>query len=958
MKQQDILEKPIHELQEQPKDEDQDEDENDNADNNNNGNHNNDNNNNHREDDELGDEDILDEEDALDLDKAIQLAVWRVEQLQAWKLAEKDKQIQSLQQRITSQDERIASQDERIASQGERIAMLQMTIEKQQKTLDKEVKIIRGIAKRLADERLGSLERTTTVSTAETPSEQPPNLPGRKPSQPLQTIQTQNKNQNPQLQENSSPLCSSSVPLLPQLPASTPNRKVQPRSFLNAGDGSTPPILPKRLQSSDVGHFAASQCLEDHSRQDSMDTGAAKIHAPNAFSSLSSGTEGISTKGSTPSHSVAITQLSQTVASNITLETYTDHQKPPERKLSARPDPSDTNTNVESVSRVHSYSTGFSSKTEEISLNDKGSEHSIDIIEAPKHRSQSSQEIAFVPTKQEITFLPPPPPFTETPRSVRTSKSIPVASRITLPFDGHATAPVDSFQQEIQFDAAATFPQNGQQEKSAHARTSVAHVRFDESQQLLLEASQALNTTAILTPSSVKLRKSLTKKSTKKSVKQKPEQEIVLSDPKRNFSVPISMATTASKEIEFSILEEPKKCKSVFEQHLDINFSEIGESIQNKTEEQILQEKVFGKAAVATPEDEEDDEYDYFDDVGTVDLPFTNKGYLEYSKDLNLSPVSCLTTVSNMRENQVEEDEEAMGPRKALHNAGVAKRLPMEDGFDSDDDDDDEKEGRDAAKNDEKEDQLTPSSSQNKKSSSSHGSLSTENQNSNASMNASQSSLPIDATSQTGTPRPSARSKRSNKPVVRVDNDVIQDKYGDEGKYTGTVAMDTRLPHGYGQMKYDNERQYDGEWKGGRWHGYGRWVNPNGDCYEGTFDYDARHGRGVYTWRNGNVYRGDFHEDKRQGKGAFHFANGNVFEGDFVNGVFHGEGLYKFDGGSYEGGWKDGKYHGNGLLIFADGSSYNGEFLDGVAHGQGEEKGPDGTIRRGIWDNGRPQAVW
>lgn len=954
-------------------------------------NHDNDNDQGDDEDDELGDEDILDEEDSVDLGRAIQQAVSRAEQWHTWNLLQKEEQIERLQQQLAEQEERIA--------------MLQTTIDKQQKTITQELKMIKAIAKKRAQKRRGSFETTTTSSTPETPSEQPPTLPDRKSSQPHPTNQGigiglgqgkgpgpgqgpgQNKysqsqsqsHRNALLESQNSPSSGSSVPSLPQLPAVAPRSLMRPSSILHTGtmtnnnnnDNNVPPTLPQRLQSN---AYNQNQTLDDHSRQDSIDTGAAKVGIPSVHSSQTSGTDALYTHITTPSQSFAISQASPAIHSNFTLETHNHPQKPPQRKLSSRPDPTDSN--VESVSRVNSFSTGISSETEEISLNDKGDEHSIEIVEASKHHQyKPSQEIAFVPTKQEIDLLSLPPPHTETPRSVRTFQSIPIASKNALAFDGHATAPVGSFQQqEIQFDATASFLYQ-KQEPSVHARTSVTHVRFDESQQLLLEASQALHTPPILTPSSVKIRKSLTKKSITKSKQSEQHPRSILPDPPRNLSCPTGTTTAAaatlttkkSKEIEFSIVKEPQKSKSQLERHLGGGKqSNIGESMHNKTEEQIMQEMIFGKAAVATPEDEADDEYDYFDDVGTVDLPFTNKGYLEYSKDLNLSPVSCLTTVSNVRDGQPEQDEEAMGPRKALHNAGVAKRLPMEDGFDSDDDDDDEdaengngdNRGRNKVNHDQGEDQSMPSS-QNKNASSSNGSRSTDyqNSNSNSSMNTSQTSLQIDAVFGSTTPRPTTRSKRSTKPVIRVDNDIVQDKYGDEGKYTGTIAMDTRLPHGYGQMKYDNERQYDGEWKGGRWHGYGRWVNPNGDCYEGTFDYDARHGRGVYTWRNGNIYRGEFHEDKRQGKGMFHFANGNVYEGDFVNGVFDGQGRYRFDGGSYEGEWKNGRYHGKGLLIFADGSSYKGEFLDGVAHGHGEERGADGTIRRGIWDNGRPEAA-
>lgn len=975
---------------------------------------------NHEDDeDEPGDEDILDDDDDEDqselttnkpqendshdqtMASRLQLAVLRASQFHALTIVEKDELILSLQRQVATQDERIL--------------VLQATVDKQQKTITQELKAIKAIAKKRAIIRRNSMETSTTSSTNETPSEQPPKLPGRKPSEPWNIIGV-NANTKSGLQADSgsspSTTSASSLPSLPQIPPPTNSATAKffnkrPGPSLNNGPNSTPPALPQRMESVDTMTLSYNtyESVDDSYRRDSLDTENAKIYASSNFSSLTSGAEATSSWLTTQSQSVGASQYSQFLSSAVTIDTFTDLQKPPQRKLSARPDSTDA-INMETVSRGNSYSTGFSSKTDEISINDKGDDQSL---EDPFHvasdqsqnhqqqqqeqQSQQSQEIAFVPSKHEISFVPPPPSYQETPPSLRASKSIPVPSRQSLPFDGHATAPVGSFQHEIEFDATATFlhhhhphQQPQHQPKSSHMRTSIAQVRFDESQQLLLEASQALHTTGIPTPSSVKLRKSLTKKSMPPEKQQQRQQQHEYGRSASNPSI-ITRPRSQSKEIEFSVSPEPQKAKSVLERHLEgrSKSTNLGESMHNKTEEQIIQEKIYGKAAVASAEDEANDEYDYFDGTGgNMDLPFTTKGYLEYSKDLNLSPVSCLTTLSSLRDNsQIEanaNEEEGTGPRKALHSAGVAIRLPMEDGFDSDDDDEDDQQRRGGDGQQSTQDFSTGGNGDSKSNSNANTTTSSNNSNNNdpekiATDNSKSSSskysdsMPVYEASQRSlrtnsrdlpkSTSPFSQSTKRNtaKSVLRVDNDTVQDKYGDEGKYTGTIATDSRLPHGYGQMKYDNARQYDGEWKGGRWHGYGRWVNPNGDCYEGTFDYDARHGRGIYTWKNGNVYRGEFFHDKRQGKGAFHFANGNIYEGDFINGVFEGQGRYKFDGGSYEGEWKNGRYHGKGILIFTDGSSYTGEFLDGVAHGQGEEKGADGTIRKGIWEHGKPQAV-
>mmetsp|Transcript_9020 Transcript_9020/g.14473 ORF Transcript_9020/g.14473 Transcript_9020/m.14473 type:complete len:310 (+) Transcript_9020:3-932(+) len=299
----------------------------------------------------------------------------------------------------------------------------------------------------------------------------------------------------------------------------------------------------------------------------------------------------------------------------------------------------------------------------------------------------------------------------------------------------------------------------------------------------------------------------------------------------------------------------------------------------------------------------------FFDGLPS-ELPVNSQRYLECQREGNISPVSALTTASYLYDmgggfDEDDEDDEN-GPRKALHNAPFAKRLPMEENFDSDDEDD------------------------------------TNPENNFVSPKKLKS-------------RVTKSTSKSPRKLLKVENQVVHDKYGDGGMYTGQISASDRLPHGFGKMEYDNGRYFAGNWKGGRWHGNGKWVNPNGDSYEGNFVYDAREGKGVYRWKNGNVYSGDFKEDKREGKGTFNFANGNVYTGDFVNGIFEGKGKYKFQDGWYEGEWASGRYHGEGFLCFSDGSSYRGGFVNGVAHGKGEETSANGSVRRGIWENGRPK---
>jgi len=205
----------------------------------------------------------------------------------------------------------------------------------------------------------------------------------------------------------------------------------------------------------------------------------------------------------------------------------------------------------------------------------------------------------------------------------------------------------------------------------------------------------------------------------------------------------------------------------------------------------------------------------------------------------------------------------------------------------------------------------------------------------------------------------SATATTNGKFTFSVTGAACHDKFGDEGTYTGTILVTEGLPHGHGQMDYEQSgRQYAGEWVAGQWHGKGKLLNPNGDSYEGEFYLDARHGQGVYKWDNGDVYSGQFQQDKRHGQGQFHFHNGNIYKGEFCDGMFQGYGRYDFLGGYYEGEWKEGRYDGSGELQYANGGGkYTGEFRHSVAHGFGMEVLPDGTKRRGVWVDGQPSKV-
>lgn len=216
-------------------------------------------------------------------------------------------------------------------------------------------------------------------------------------------------------------------------------------------------------------------------------------------------------------------------------------------------------------------------------------------------------------------------------------------------------------------------------------------------------------------------------------------------------------------------------------------------------------------------------------------------------------------------------------------------------------------------------------------------------------------------------------------PRQKVYEKFLRDPYGDMGFYTGTVLQSTQMPHGSGRMIYEEPgREYQGDWRHGRWHGQGHAIFSNGDSYQGEYRYDQRHGRGVYMWADGRVYEGPFSEDKRHGHGIFRWPDGAVYEGDYDQGQRHGYGKYTFAaknsssnskssstgddddhddrGGQYEGEWKHGRYDGVGTCTWGNGRCYRGEWKNGMMDGKGVEINPDGSVHHdGLWKMDKPR---
>ncbi|MHB1454781.1 MAG: MORN repeat-containing protein [Saccharofermentanales bacterium] len=111
----------------------------------------------------------------------------------------------------------------------------------------------------------------------------------------------------------------------------------------------------------------------------------------------------------------------------------------------------------------------------------------------------------------------------------------------------------------------------------------------------------------------------------------------------------------------------------------------------------------------------------------------------------------------------------------------------------------------------------------------------------------------------------------------------------------------------------------------------------------------------THIYPNGNTYIGGWKNDNMNGFGTLSDPDGYFqYVGNWKDGKLNGQGSKTTTGMKYWGEWKDGRYNGQGNLNDLLGKfSYAGEFKDGQMTGHGTMTYADGTVRSGIWENGR-----
>ena len=773
-------------------------------------------------------------------------------------------QVEELQKQIKSMQLVIDGQHEQIAK-------LQRKAEKQQKTISQELKMIKMIALKRAnqtntpaspipeieslrisgespgsnasDRRMSTgaithehaqeVARRRTVGANEVsttalellPQEAPPRQPERKHS---------GRNSIPATQPRISSLpvqtmeqigvdidsTSASREAAPQMPirqssaAASPvgdqtNKVITRKVSLNNRENSSKPTMPRRVDLPEITVSAGPGDDED-----------------DANDGISAITSSVISADVTPAY--AQTSLPSYMSPSITGTKHVDRQ--PKRQL------------------FHKRSGDLASLDEAPGAEEADGEP--DVLAPQRQRSLSLQEISFVPAEADDTVPPPPPP----PDFELHPNSTPSTRRGSDPLKG-------SKSNEISFDASREFRISS---PDLRRQSKVQDITFDKSQPLLFEASKALAVTSYHTPMSMAQKQNKANGYAKRGSQSMSDLNFDVSDfefnpkdpllmeAKQALSTPLALqrkslrkmhsATNREKaprkEIEFGLEPVLSQTSSDFKAKASVaqEFAANPDSIFNAQPQRkksppaeyspgrngnAPQEFAIGQEEAVDGAQDEDNDDDFDDEDGFFqpppDLPINDEGFIECIHHRSLSAVSDLSEGSYLLDQQLQEEaelaeiaEEENEPRKGL-GGGVTKQLPLEADLEfSDEDEDDTVESHRKGMVDVNDDEDSDNT----------GDIPARHQSilkAPRPLSATPSILRAAANKGAAAGGDDMVSRTFSKLTYHVQEENVQDKYGDGGEYTGSVSVQDNVPHGHGLMKYDNDRQYEGDWSDGRW---------------------------------------------------------------------------------------------------------------------------------------------
>jgi hypothetical protein len=115
------------------------------------------------------------------------------------------------------------------------------------------------------------------------------------------------------------------------------------------------------------------------------------------------------------------------------------------------------------------------------------------------------------------------------------------------------------------------------------------------------------------------------------------------------------------------------------------------------------------------------------------------------------------------------------------------------------------------------------------------------------------------------------------------ENYCIAEYKDSSGSGTYKGPCNNGLPHGLGEVRFNNGARLNGEFVDGAVYGEVVYHAADGSIYKGNWEKGKRQGRGTYSWAQGSRYEGEWIDDQRHGEGVFTWSNGNRFVGVFKN---------------------------------------------------------------------------
>ncbi|MDP1751925.1 MAG: protein kinase [Reyranella sp.] len=158
------------------------------------------------------------------------------------------------------------------------------------------------------------------------------------------------------------------------------------------------------------------------------------------------------------------------------------------------------------------------------------------------------------------------------------------------------------------------------------------------------------------------------------------------------------------------------------------------------------------------------------------------------------------------------------------------------------------------------------------------------------------------------------------------------------------------------RLSYDGGASYIGQVVGGKRQGLGVAELGNGERQAGDWDADRLSGLGIVRLGDDTRYAGQWRDGQSTGLGVRERPGIERIEGNFVAGRLEGLGVRRtltdpnvVQSGEFQSDLLDGP----GVEAIGDRERYEGGFRNGRRQGYGQVKGADGTVRAGLWEDGK-----